>query len=71
MIATIYRSDDTEFLERIVLGFRAGVPVNKDGQRVGTVLKVWREGKYIKADIECVDEDFKESTGFRINFTER
>lgn len=54
MQAVIFRSDDTETLDRLVANFK-----DANGVRIGTVLRIWRKGKRIVADIECVPEDVK------------
>lgn len=59
MEAVIFRSDDTQTLDCLVANFKPCPHLDADGVRIGTVLRIWREGTRIVADIECVPEDVK------------
>ncbi len=63
MRATLYRSEDHAELDRIVANFQPHRPVvNEQGQRIGSVSRVWREGDLVMADLECVPEDVPAKT---------
>ena len=58
MEVKLLRCRHTDIIDRLVLNFKIGKPVfNEYGERVGTVLKVWRDGHFLIGDIECVPED--------------
>ncbi len=63
MQAVIYRSKDRAELDRIVANFKPYRPVvDEQGQRIGNVSRVWRDGDAIMADLECVPEDVPAKT---------
>jgi hypothetical protein len=58
MQAVIYRSKDREELDRLARHYKLGMPfVGRNGERIGTILRTWRAGEYLMAEIECVPED--------------
>jgi hypothetical protein len=62
MEAIIFRSDDIAMLDELVRNTRCPQPYrDESGRRIGNVLRIWREGKRIKADIECVPGDGERS----------
>lgn len=53
MEAIIYRSDDTELLDRLVATFVIGMPVyGTDGSRIGSMLALRRNGTDLVATLE-------------------
>ena len=56
----LFYSRKIDILERLVKGFKIGKPFyNAKHQRIGTVLKIWRSGHYLVADVECVIDELK------------
>lgn len=58
MEATVFRSKDHVMLDKIVGKHWVGMPfLDENGDRVGTVVRMWRDGDRVRADIEVVPED--------------
>ncbi len=58
MILVIFQHNDVNMLDAMIQRTKLPIPfVNKKGQRSGNVLRIWREGFFIKGDVECVPDD--------------
>ena len=62
---SIFRSDDIRELDRMVAEHYEGMPfLNKNGDRIGTVTRMWRDGMLLMGEIEIGDEYERELLDF-------